>query len=498
MAESQTPQMDAAELARLRSYVPVLRSAEISRPYMTPVQTSPYYWQQIIVPDGVTLSMGWEQLLYYARIHYEWLVSKYTSLELCTDNTGTSMVAAFFVPSNAGGMVYLSTIPRGNIVADMKADARAKGMLWWVNNCEIRENKDGNPRLRELKGMHAEDGCYYLFEQTKEPHPGVFADYFDREQLKYTLPARLGAKRPNETFRIAAWGAWRRSNTTGPMKICVSRHAKGPFSCSEVAQSLGVEIWTAEAHKAENAGINSTRSGAGPGPGSSRGPASGPSGPPRPSAGSGGGSGGANTSQGWGLNSALAGGGPPKTTSASSSSAGKNAAVASGAFNMSALSTALPTSTTSSQSNSNQVKYYVTSSAGEQPRASYRASDGKWYPCTVEAGFPADLRATEAVQYSKKDGTAYFVGIDGRRYACTVERGFAPDFPVSKNISYSKTDGTPYYFGADGRRYACTMNRGFPGSTRASATNVKVKGYQGCYQGIDGHVYDQNRRLVSA
>jgi hypothetical protein len=194
-------------------------------------------WRQVIQLDNHHADyISWSGLLYYARIHYEWLMSDRNRARNVPVGEGAALVAALFVPNRSGGFIFLSTVPRTTKRREIETNGPRKAPVWWQAAAEAPGRRRGEPPSR----LCAEDGAIYLFEAN-----GMRQRYRTLDYLASDDQFRRG-------LRIACWG--RRANdgpTTpaGPRDLC--HGGKTPRNCAMISRELNIEYWTQEKQRAE-------------------------------------------------------------------------------------------------------------------------------------------------------------------------------------------------------------------------------------------------------
>lgn len=147
-------------------------------------------WTKIFVSRDDYRDIMWEDLLEIAKDHWEWLMRHDGRAAYTSD--GSCLVAALFLPRTSGGVIFLSTIPRGDLNSAMKAPTGGAG-AWRAANTD---------RSRRLGRLDAEDGAEYLFETSR------YAAGIVSRHGEYVTADR---DNPHSRMKIAVWG--RHSNS---------------------------------------------------------------------------------------------------------------------------------------------------------------------------------------------------------------------------------------------------------------------------------------------
>ncbi|KAK0664646.1 hypothetical protein QBC41DRAFT_349857 [Cercophora samala] len=174
-------------------------------------------WTKTVVSKTDYRNIMWTDLLAIAADHWQWVQAQpgaYTA-------QGSCLVAALFLPSTKGGVIFLSTIPRGTKHTEMMNGART-APAWF------RATTGGTGRATGLK-LHAEDGAEFLFE-TSAYAKGIVKNF------QYVTPDR---DNHHGQMRLAVWGRHRTSPAQGESIALCTAGEKQP-KCPAVARALNV------------------------------------------------------------------------------------------------------------------------------------------------------------------------------------------------------------------------------------------------------------------
>ncbi|KAK4680023.1 hypothetical protein QC764_209325 [Podospora pseudoanserina] len=175
-------------------------------------------WTKTIVSKTDYRDIMWTDLLEIAEDHWKWVQAQpgaYTRGESC-------LVAALFLPSTKGGVIFLSTIPRGTKHTEMMNGARAAPA--WFHATTGGTNRNTNLQL------HAEDGAEFLFETSP------YAKGIVSRNLQYVTPDRDNA---HSRMKLAVWGRHKTSPAQGESIALCTVGEKQP-KCPAVARALNI------------------------------------------------------------------------------------------------------------------------------------------------------------------------------------------------------------------------------------------------------------------
>ncbi|KAI3400648.1 hypothetical protein diail_2360 [Diaporthe ilicicola] len=175
-------------------------------------------WTKVFVSRDDYRDIMWEDLLEIAKDHWDWLMRDRDGGRAAYTDMGSCLVAALFLPKTSGGVIFLSTIPRGNVHRAMSTSGAG---AWRAANTD---------RSRRLMKLDAEDGAEYLFE-TSPYAAGIVS-----RAGEYVTPDR---DNPHSRMKIAVWG---RHNNSPPEGQQIPSCSK----CKNVADTLNV-VYSAHA-----------------------------------------------------------------------------------------------------------------------------------------------------------------------------------------------------------------------------------------------------------
>ncbi|KAK4203630.1 hypothetical protein QBC40DRAFT_219198 [Triangularia verruculosa] len=174
-------------------------------------------WTKIVVSKTDYRNIMWTDLLKIAEDNWKWVQTQ----PFPNTAQGSCLVAALFLPSISGGVIFLSTIPRGSKHTEMMNGDRAAPAWFGATT-------GGTGHNTGLK-LHAEDGAEFLFETSRHARGIV-------RNSQYITPDR---NNEHSRMQLAVWGRHRNSPLQGESIALCTVGEKQP-KCPAVARTLNI------------------------------------------------------------------------------------------------------------------------------------------------------------------------------------------------------------------------------------------------------------------